>query len=131
SFSRRENEPGTVFLDTSCSARRIVKGVSDKKVVIDTLIPPDVQKFPWAGHTGLGMLEHVVEAIDSSRSTLVFTNVRSQAEIWYQALLEARPEWAGLIGLHHGSLDTDVRKWVEAGLKEGRLKAVVATSSLD
>jgi ATP-dependent Lhr-like helicase len=111
--------------------RRIVKGVSDKKVIIDTLIPPDVQKFPWAGHTGLAMLGHVVEAIDSSRSTLVFTNVRSQAEIWYQGILEARPEWAGLIGLHHGSLDTDVRKWVEQGLKEGKLKAVVATSSLD
>ena len=110
---------------------RIVRGISDKKVVIDTLIPPEVDKFPWAGHLGLAMLPHVVEAIDGSRSTLVFTNVRSQAEIWYQALLEARPEWAGLIGLHHGSLDTDVRRWVEAGLKEGRLKAVVATSSLD
>jgi ATP-dependent Lhr-like helicase len=57
--------------------------------------------------------------------------VRSQAEIWYQGLLEARPEWAGIIGLHHGSLDSDVRKWVENGLKEGKLKAVVATSSLD
>ena len=110
---------------------RTVRGISDKKVVIDTLIPPEVDKFPWAGHLGLAMLEHVVQAIDGSRSTLVFTNVRSQAEIWYQALLEARPEWAGLIGLHHGSLDTDVRRWVEAGLKEGRLKAVVATSSLD
>jgi ATP-dependent Lhr-like helicase len=112
-------------------ARRVVKGVTDKKVVMDTLIPPDVDRFPWAGHLGLVMLEHVIEAIESSRSTLVFTNVRSQAEIWYQGLLEARPEWAGLIGLHHGSLDSDVRKWVESGLKEGRLKAVVATSSLD
>ena len=112
-------------------ARRIVKGVSDKKVVIDTLIPDDVQKFPWAGHTGLAMLPYVVDAIDSSRSTLVFTNVRSQAETWYQGLLEAKPEWAGLIGLHHGSLDTEARKWVEQGLKEGTLKAVVATSSLD
>ncbi|MEO7741814.1 MAG: ligase-associated DNA damage response DEXH box helicase [Usitatibacter sp.] len=110
---------------------RVVKGVSEKKVVMDTLIPPDVDRFPWAGHVGLAMLDHVVEAIESCRSTLIFTNVRSQAEIWYQGLLEARPEWAGLIGLHHGSLDTDVRKWVESGLKEGRLKAVVATSSLD
>jgi ATP-dependent helicase Lhr and Lhr-like helicase len=111
--------------------RRVVKGASDKKVIMDTLIPPDVAKFPWAGHVGLVMLDHVVEAIESSRSTLVFTNVRSQAEIWYQGLLEARPEWAGLIGLHHGSLDGDVRRWVEQGLKEGKLKAVVATSSLD
>ena len=110
---------------------RVVKGVSDKKVVMDTLIPADVDKFPWAGHLGLAMLEPVIEAIDGARSTLVFTNVRSQAEIWYQGLLEARPEWAGLIGLHHGSLDTERRQWVEAGLKEGRLKAVVATSSLD
>src|SRR5260221_4275349 len=111
--------------------RRVVKGVSDKKVVMDTLIPPEADRFPWAGHLGLVMLDHVIEAIDSSRWTLVFTNLRSQAEIWYQGLLEARPEWAGLIGLHHGSLDSDVRKWVEQGLKEGKLKAVVATSSLD
>ena len=112
-------------------AGRVVKGVSDKAVAIDTLIPPEVDRFPWAGHLGLAMLDHVVDAIDGSRSTLVFTNVRSQAEIWYQGLLEARPDWAGLIGLHHGSLDADVRRWVEQGLKEGKLKAVVATSSLD
>jgi len=110
---------------------RVVKGASDKKVEIDTLIPADLDRMPWAGHLGLAMLEPVIEAIASSRSTLVFTNVRSAAELWYQGLLEARPEWAGLIGLHHGSLDADVRKWVEEGLKEGRLKAVVATSSLD
>jgi ATP-dependent Lhr-like helicase len=110
---------------------RVVKGVSDKRVVIDTLVPAGVDRFPWAGHVGLAMLEDVVAAIDGARSTLVFTNVRSSAEAWYQGILEARPEWAGLIGLHHGSLDTDVRRWVEEGLKEGRLKAVVATSSLD
>ncbi|MGZ5583665.1 MAG: ligase-associated DNA damage response DEXH box helicase [Usitatibacter sp.] len=117
--------------DEGAEGRRIVKGASEKKIVMDTLIPPDVDKFPWAGHLGLAMLDHVIAAIEGARSTLVFTNVRSQAEIWYQALLEARPEWAGIIGLHHGSLDTGVRQWVEAGLKEGRLKAVVATSSLD
>jgi len=110
---------------------RVVAGISDKKVAIDTLIPPEVDKLPWAGHLGIAMLDHVVDAIDSARSTLVFTNVRSAAETWYQAILEARPEWAGLIGLHHGSLDSDVRKWVENGLKDGKLKAVVATSSLD
>lgn len=111
--------------------RRSINGVSDKQVVMDTLVPADVERFPWAGHVGLAMLGDVIEAIDGARSTLVFTNVRSSAEAWYQGILEARPEWAGLIGLHHGSLDTDVRRWVEEGLKEGRLKAVVATSSLD
>ena len=110
---------------------RVVRGVCDKPVVIDTLIPDDVDRFPWAGHLGLAMLADVVAVLEASRSTLVFTNTRSQAEIWYQALLEARPDWAGLVALHHGSLDADARRWVEAGLKEGRLKAVVATSSLD
>lgn len=110
---------------------RLVTGVEDKQIVVDTMIPRDVDRFPWAGHLGLAMLDDVVAALDASPSTLVFTNTRSQAEIWYQALLEARPDWAGLVALHHGSLDADVRKWVEEGLKEGQLKAVVATSSLD
>src|SRR5687768_4159540 len=79
---------------------RIVRGVSDKKVAIDTLLPPSVDRFPWAGHVGLAMLEPVIEAIEGARSTLVFTNVRSAAEAWYQGILEARPEWAGIIGLH-------------------------------
>jgi ATP-dependent Lhr-like helicase len=112
-------------------SRRIVRGVTDKKVIMDTLIPAGVDRFPWAGHLGLVMLDDVVEAIEGARSTLVFTNVRSSAELWYQGLLEARPDWAGIIGLHHGSLDADVRRYVEQGLKEGRMKAVVATSSLD
>ncbi len=110
---------------------RVVRGISDKPVLIDTLIPEDVDRFPWAGHLGLSMLADVVAALETSRSTLVFTNTRSQAEIWYQALIEARPDWSGIVALHHGSLDSEVRRWVEAGLKEGRLKAVVATSSLD
>ncbi len=119
------------LMGTQAKRARVVRGVSDKRVRMDTLVPPDVERFPWAGHLGLVMLDHVVEAIEGARTTLVFTNVRSAAEMWYQGLLEARPDWAGLIGLHHGSLDSDVRKWVEQGLKEGRLKAVVATSSLD
>jgi ATP-dependent helicase Lhr and Lhr-like helicase len=77
------------------------------------------------------MREPVVAEIEGSATTLVFTNTRSQCELWYHALLEARPDWAGQVALHHGSLDKAVREWVEAGLKEGRLKAVVATSSLD
>jgi ATP-dependent Lhr-like helicase len=73
----------------------------------------------------------VVEEIERSATTLVFVNMRSQAEAWYQFILDARPDWAGVVALHHGSLDKEVRDWVELGLKEGRLKAVVATSSLD
>lgn len=109
----------------------LVSGLLRKPLTVDTLLPDTVERFPWAGHLGLSMREAVVREIEASRNTLVFTNTRSQAELWYQALLEARPDWSGLIALHHGSLDKGVREWVEAGLKAGTLKAVVATSSLD
>ncbi|WP_431289399.1 ligase-associated DNA damage response DEXH box helicase [Roseateles chitinivorans] len=109
----------------------IVQGETDKTLVIDTLLPETAERFAWAGHMGLRMLPQVVEAIESSESCLVFTNMRSQAERWYRALLEARPDWAGVLALHHGSLDREVREWVELGLKEGRVKAAVCTSSLD
>jgi ATP-dependent helicase Lhr and Lhr-like helicase len=110
---------------------RLVRGHIDKPLFIDTLIPHEPGRFSWGGHLGAQMQQPVVDEIERSSTTLVFTNVRSQAEIWYQLLLQARPDWAGLVALHHGSLDKSVREWVEAGLKEGRLKAVVATSSLD
>lgn len=109
----------------------LVRGRLDKRLVIDSLLPVRAERFPWAGHLGLAMLPQVVDEVAASGSTLVFTNTRSQAEIWYQALLEARPEWAGLIALHHGSLDRAVRDWVELGLKNGELRAVVCTASLD
>ncbi len=110
----------------------LVQGRIDKAIVIDTLLPKEPGRFSWGGHLGAQMQQPVVEEIERTQgTTLVFTNVRSQAEIWYQLLLAARPDWAGRIALHHGSLDKDVRAWVEAGLKDGSLKAVVATSSLD
>ncbi|PXX47748.1 ligase-associated DNA damage response DEXH box helicase [Undibacterium pigrum] len=109
----------------------LVQGQAQKKIKVDTLIPANPSRFPWAGHLGLQMLPAVVAEIDKHQSTLVFTNTRSQAEIWYQNLLETRPDWAGVIALHHGSLDKQVRDWVEQGLKAGQLKAVVCTSSLD
>ncbi|PIM50562.1 DNA ligase-associated DEXH box helicase, partial [Roseateles chitinivorans] len=120
------------LLGTSGSADAVlVRGETDKTLVIDTLLPTTAERFAWAGHMGLRMLPQVVEAIEASASCLVFTNMRSQAERWYRALLEARPDWAGVLALHHGSLDREVREWVELGLKEGRVKAAVCTSSLD
>lgn len=117
--------------DADASHPVLVQGKLAKNLIIDTLLPPGIERFPWAGHLGLRMLPQVVEEIASSPNSLIFTNTRSQCEIWYQALLEARPDWAGLIALHHGSLDRNVREWVEISLKEGTLKAVVCTSSLD
>jgi ATP-dependent Lhr-like helicase len=110
---------------------RLVRGHLAKDLVIDTLLPRSPGRFSWGGHLGQQMQQPVVEEIARSGTTLVFVNMRSQAEAWYQMLLDAKPEWAGLVALHHGSLDKAARDWVEAGLKTGSLKAVVATSSLD
>ena len=110
---------------------RLVQGRIAKDLLIDTLLPPGIERFPWAGHLGLRMLPQVVEQLEGTGTALVFTNTRSQCELWFQALLDARPDWAGLIALHHGSLDREVREWVEQALKAGQLKAVVCTSSLD
>ncbi len=142
SKTSRRNAPATTALiaEDAANTRTIgqnlpepalIQGRIDKPLVIDTLLPARAERFAWAGHMGLQMLPQVIEAIEGSGSTLVFTNTRSQAERWYQALIEARPDFAGVVALHHGSLDKGVREWVELGLKEGRLKAVVATSSLD
>ncbi|HEY4317585.1 MAG TPA: ligase-associated DNA damage response DEXH box helicase [Herbaspirillum sp.] len=109
----------------------LIEGAAPKKIVVDTLIPAEPSRFAWAGHVGLQMLPAVTAEIDAGHGTLVFTNTRSQAELWYRNLLAARPDWAGLIALHHGSLDRAVREWVELNIKNGFLKAVVCTSSLD
>jgi ATP-dependent Lhr-like helicase len=109
----------------------IVRGLDTKTIVIDTAHPDTIERFPWAGHIGTRLLPQVVKAIERSRSTLVFTNVRSAAEIWYRALIDARPDWAGTIALHHGSLDRETREWVENAIRDQKLRAVVCTSSLD
>ncbi len=112
-------------------AGELVSGLEPKTLIIDTLLPASIERLPWAGHIGLKMLPEVIREIESCASTLIFTNVRSASEIWYQAILNARPDWAGLIGVHHGSLSKEVRTFVEDGIKSGALKAVVCTSSLD
>ena len=109
----------------------LVEGDLRKEIRVDSLIPENVSRFPWGGHLGIAMLEPVIREIEAYNATLVFTNTRSQSELWYQNILEARPDWAGVIALHHGSLDREVREWVETGLKKGELKAVICTASLD
>ncbi len=119
------------LLGTNSTPPRIVRGVVPKIVRIDSLVPETMDRFPWAGHLGVNMLPQVLAAIEEGATTLVFTNTRSQCEIWYQALLDARPDWAGLIAIHHGSLERKLRDWVEDGLRAGTLRCVVCTSSLD
>lgn len=109
----------------------LVQAASRRLPIIDTLIPDTLERFPWGGHLGARMRDAVVAELEASASSLVFCNTRAQAELWYAMLLDARPDWAGLIALHHGSLDAQVRHWVERAIAEGRLRAVVCTSSLD
>ena len=108
-----------------------VKANLEKEILIHSVFPDEIEKYPWAGHLGIRMLDKVIPIIEAGRTGLLFTNTRSQTEIWYQKILEAKPEWAGWIAMHHGSLDMKVRSWVEQALHEGRLKLVVCTSSLD
>ena len=108
-----------------------VRGLDTKIIEITTAHPPTIERFPWAGHIGTRLVPEVIRALERANTTLIFTNVRSSAEIWYQALLEARPDWAGTIALHHGSLDREVRQWVEDAVRDRKLRAVVCTSSLD
>ncbi len=110
---------------------RVVRGLMPKETRIDALIPPTMERFPWAGHLGLKMLPQVIEAIQDERTSLIFCNTRNQVEQWYQALIKARPDWIGRVALHHGSLAKASRQWVEEGLRAGTLKCVVATSSLE
>jgi len=109
----------------------LIRGKATKQTIIDSVLPPKVERFPWGGHMGLTLIAQVVATIEESRSALVFTNTRSQTEVWYQAILAAKPEWAGMMALHHGSLDREVRDWVEDQLRAGSLRCVVCTSSLD
>lgn len=109
----------------------IIKAPARRKLSMRSLIPKNIERFPWAGHMGLNFLDAVIEAIDQKKSSLVFTNTRSQAEKWYSAILHGKPDWAGKIGLHHGSMDRKKRNWVERELDAGNLRCVVCTSSLD
>ena len=102
-----------------------------KRIKLETLIPDEVETFPWAGHMGIRMLKKVVPILKKSKATLIFTNTRSQAEIWYHRLLEEEPSLAGQIAMHHGSIGKEIREWVEEALHLKKLKVVVCTSSLD
>lgn len=115
------------------AALKVCTVSSDYKKVthIHTVFPDSLDSFPWAGHLGIKLLDKILPVIEQSNTTLIFTNTRSQSEIWYQRLLDAEPSLAGRMAIHHGSLNTEVRNWVETMLHAGQLKAVVCTSSLD
>ena len=110
---------------------RLVRTPHPKRYEIEAMMPASIARFPWAGHLGLSLLADVIRLIEQGRTTLVFTNTRSQAELWYQAIVSARLDWLTTTALHHGSIDAKIRRQVEEGLKSGALRCVICTSSLD
>ena len=110
---------------------RLVRGRLQKKTEIDSIIPDDIERFPWAGHLGLRLTPQVAKIVADAGSSLVFTNTRSQTEFWYRSLLTHNPELAGRVAVHHGSMDRGLRGWVEDSLRVGKLKCCVCTASLD
>ncbi len=110
---------------------RMIRADIPKLIEVESVLPDAVEELPWAGHLGARLIDKVIPIIKESRSTLIFTNTRSFAEIWYQKLLQRAPELAGVMAMHHGSISRELRDWVENALHEEQLKAVVCTSSLD
>jgi len=103
-----------------------------KRTIIESIIPESIERFPWGGHMGLRMVSPVIDAINASTGcTLVFTNTRAQCELWYRAMRDASPAWMDAMAIHHGSLDRKLRQKVEQHVREGLLRVVVCTSSLD
>ena len=109
----------------------IIKASNKKKVSIHSIIPDEIEKFPWAGHLGIKLASKVLPIINKNKTTLLFINTRGMSERWYQELLNIAPELSGILALHHGSIERDLRLWVEDALHAGTLSAVVCTSSLD
>lgn len=125
------DEAKEVLLGSFAGKHVMIRTNLDKRIDIETILPEDIETYPWGGHLGIALLKKVLPIIHNSNSTLLFTNTRSQCEIWYQRLLDADPSLAGIMAIHHGSLSEEMRLWVEDALHDGLLKIVVCTSSLD
>jgi len=123
------DEAAMALVGGAVESPRIVRADVPRQLEIETLIPKPMERFPWAGHMGMRLLPQVVETLEPVATSLVFTNTRSQAERWFEAIRRTRPQWK--LALHHGSIDRELRTEAEEGLRRGVLKAVVATGSLD
>jgi ATP-dependent Lhr-like helicase len=109
----------------------LIRARLKKEIEVHALLPDDPEEYPWAGHLGIRMAEKIIPVIEQSNTTLVFINTRGMSETWFQTILQKAPQLAGIIALHHGSMEPELRNWVENALHEGKLKAVVCTASLD
>lgn len=120
-----------VGMDFPPEKQTIIRSKKKKEVIVESILPDKIERLPWAGYLGINLLDKVMPIIMQSTTTLLFTNTRSHTEIWYRFIAEKYPELAGLVALHHGSLDREIRTWVEENLHAEKLKLVICTSSLD
>jgi len=95
-----------------------------------SIMLPEEDRIPWAGHSGRWAAEHVMREIERHQTTLVFCNTRSLAELIFQDLWDVNEDKLP-IGIHHGSLAIEARRKVEAAMADGRLRGLVCTASLD
>lgn len=120
-----------VLIPYESKKKIMITAKEKKKIKIVSVLPDEVEVLPWAGHLGASMSSKIIPIIYENNTTLIFTNTRGQSEMWYQIILETAPELAGLLAIHHGSIDLKLRHWIEDSISEGNLKAVICTSSLD
>ena len=120
-----------VLLAVKGGKGNIIRANTRKRITVESIFPDAVEKYPWAGHLGIKLIDKIIPIIEQSRSTLIFINTRGMSERWYQELLNHAPSLAGAVALHHGSIEQSLRLWVEDALHAGKLKAVVCTASLD
>lgn len=117
--------------ERSAAHTAIVQDTRQKPFDLQTLLPPESVRLPWAGHLGLVNIGQVLQQVLSTHSSIIFTNTRAQAELWFTALSSIWPLELETLAIHHGSLDQTMRQKVENGLRQQSLRCVVATSSLD
>lgn len=114
--------------DGDIDAVGLVTGEPGAPPDISILLPED--RIPWAGHSGRYAAAQVMRVIEANRTTILFCNTRSLAELIFQDLWKANDKSLP-IGVHHGSLSLEARAKVEAAMADGQLRALVATASLD
>jgi ATP-dependent Lhr-like helicase len=107
----------------------VVKGDPGAKADISILLPED-ERIPWSGHSGRWAALQVMKEIEQHKTSLVFCNTRSLAELIFQDLWTVNEQHLP-IGIHHGSLALEARRKVENAVADGRLRGLVCTASLD
>lgn len=107
---------------------RLVKGDPGAEPDLSILIPEN--RIPWAGHSGYHAVRDVMRLIEQHRTTLIFCNTRGLAELTFQKLWSVNDQSLP-IGIHHGSLAIEARRRIESAMAEGKIRALVATASLD